>query len=179
MSRRDSPICSLCLSILDPKSRRTRSHSMQLIAAARLVDKRYDLSLPLTSFTLFWKPYSMSLVFEHCTREPPTPNISAMDRTVEPGLEVEPSTGPQVAAQPDEHKYYIGSGRLNHPVFDQSSHSAFDPPNQSNNRSQTKSQGHIRAIGFLIVIVVLLLAVALGVGLGVGLSVQHRQHSSK
>lgn len=39
------------------------------------------------------------------------------------GLEDAPSTSPQVAAQPDENKYYIGSERWNRPDSDQSSHS--------------------------------------------------------
>ena len=100
-----------------------------------------------------------------------------MDRPVVPGLEVAPSTSPQFAAQPDENKYYIGSERWNRPNSDQSGHSDFDRPNQSNDRSQVKSQSLVKIIGVLIV--VLLLAVGLGIGLGVGLSAQHRQKSSK
>ena len=102
-----------------------------------------------------------------------------MNRTVEPGLEVEPSTSPQVAAQPDTNKYCIGSENFNHPISDQSNHPTFDHPNQSYNQIHVKSQGFVRAVGFLIIIVVLLLAVALSVGLGVGLSAQHRQSSLK
>ena len=102
-----------------------------------------------------------------------------MDRTVLPGLEVAPSTIPQVAAQPDENKYYVGSERWNRPNSDQSGHSDFDRPNQSTDQSKVKSQSLVKNIGVLIIIVVLLLAVALGVGLGVGLSAQHKQKSSK
>ena len=102
-----------------------------------------------------------------------------MNGTVEPGLEVQPSTSPQVAAPPDENKYYIGSDRLNHPFCDQSSHPASDPLNQSYNQSQGKSQGLVKATSLLIIIVGFLLAVALSVGLGVGLSAQHRQSSLK
>ncbi len=96
-----------------------------------------------------------------------------MDRTIESGLEVETSTNPQVAAQPDENMYYIGSEVWNRPTPDQSN------PNQSNDRSQLKSQRLVKTIGGLIIIIVLLLAVALGVGLGVGLSAQHKQVSPK
>ena len=108
-----------------------------------------------------------------------TLSILVMDRTIEPGLEVEPSTRSQVAAQPDEEKYYIRSERLNHPIYDQSSHPAFDRPNYSNDQSQVKSQGSVKAIGVMIITVSLLAAVALGVGLGVGLSAQHKQSSPK
>ena len=100
-----------------------------------------------------------------------------MDRTVVPGLEAAPSTSPQVAAQPDENKYYIGSESWNRPDSDQSGQSNFGRPNQSNDQSQIKSQSLVRIIGVLVV--VLLLAVALGVGLGVGLSAQHKHSSSK
>lgn len=103
------------------------------------------------------------------------PNYPAMDRTGDSGLEVKPSTDPQVAAQPDENKYYTGSERSNHPISYNSSHPTFEQPNQSNDQSQVKSQGLVKAIGVLIIIVVLLLAVALGAGLGVGLSAQHKQ----
>ena len=96
-----------------------------------------------------------------------------------PGLELAPSTNPQLAAEPDEDKYYIGSERWNRPEPDQSHHSDFDRPNQSNDQSQVKSQSHVKVVGLLIIIVVLLLAVALGVGLGVGLSAQHKEKSSK
>ena len=104
-----------------------------------------------------------------------TPKISAMDRTIEPGLEVETPTDPQVAAQPDENMYYIGSERSNRPISNPSN------LNQSNDRSQVKSQTLIKTIRILIIIVALLLAVALGVGLGVGLSAQqkHKQNSPK
>ena len=108
-----------------------------------------------------------------------TLNISAMDRRIEPGLEVEPSTSSQVVAQADEDKYYIRSERLNHPIYDQSSHPAFDRPNYFNDQSQEKSQGCVKAIGVMVIIVILIVAVALGVGLGVGLSARHKQNSAK
>ena len=91
-----------------------------------------------------------------------------------PGLEVAPSTSPQVATQPGENKYYIGSERPN-----RSGHSDFNRPNRWNDRFPVKSQSLIKIIRVLIIIVVLLLAVALGVGLGIGLSAQHKQRSSK
>ena len=100
-----------------------------------------------------------------------------MDKTVVPGLEAAPSTSPQVAAQPDEDKYYIGSESWNRPDSDQSGHSDFDRPNRSKDQSQVKSQSLVKIVGVLIV--VLLLAVALAVGLGVGLSAQHKHNSSK
>ena len=93
------------------------------------------------------------------------------------GLEIAPSTSPQVAPQPDENMYYIGSESWNRLDSDQLGHSDFDRPNQSKNQSQVKSQSHIKVI--LVLIVALLLAVALAVGLGVGLSAQHKQTSSK
>ena len=99
-----------------------------------------------------------------------------MNRTPDSGLEVKPSTDPQVAAQPDENKYYIGSERSNHPISYNSSQPVFEQPYQSNDQSKVKSQGLVKAIGVLIIVVVLLLAVALGAGLGVGLSAQHKQH---
>lgn len=102
------------------------------------------------------------------------PNYPAMGRTGDSGLEVKPSTDPQVAAQPGENKYYIGSERLNHPISYNSSHPASEQPNQFNDQSEVKGQSLVKAIGILIVIVVLLLAVALGAGLGVGLSAQHK-----
>ena len=94
-----------------------------------------------------------------------------------PGLEIALSTSPQVAAQPDEDKYYIGSERWSRPDSDQLGHSDFDRPSQSKDQSRIKSQSLVKFIGFLIA--VLLLAVALAVGLGVGLSAQHKQKSSK
>ena len=102
-----------------------------------------------------------------------------MNGTEESGLEVRPSTSPQVAAQPDGNKYYVGSGRFGNSIPDQSSHPTFDQPNQTYNQSQVKSQGFVRAIRCLIIVIILLVAVALSVGLGVGLSAQHRQESSK
>ncbi len=96
-----------------------------------------------------------------------------MDRTIESGLEVETSTNPQAAAQPDENLYCIGSEVWNRPTRDQTN------LNQSNHRSQLKSQRLVKTFGGLIIIIVLLLAVALGVGLGVGLSAQHKQISPK
>lgn len=103
------------------------------------------------------------------------PIYLAMDRTGDSGLEVKPAIDPQVAAQPDYNKYYIGSERLNHHISYKSSHPAFEQPDQSNDQSEVKSQGLVKAIGVLIIIVVLLLAVALGAGLGAGLSAQHKQ----
>ena len=100
-----------------------------------------------------------------------------MDKTVVPGLEALPSTSPQVAAQPDENKYYIGSERWNFHDSDQFGHTNSDWPNQSNEKPQLKSQSLVKVIVFLIA--VLLLAVALGVGLGVGLSAQHKHKSTK
>ena len=100
-----------------------------------------------------------------------------MDRTVVPGLEIAPSTSPQVAGQPDENKYYIGPESWNPPDSDQLVHSDFDRPNQLIDQSKVKSRSLVKVIGVLIA--VLLLAVALGVGLGVGLSAQHSQKSSK
>lgn len=100
-----------------------------------------------------------------------------MDRTVVSGLEIAPYTSPQVAAQPDENKYYIEPVSWNRPDSDPLGHSHFDRPNQSNDQSQVKSKSLVKVIGVLIV--VLVLGVALGVGLGVGLSAQHKQKSSK
>ena len=127
----------------------------------------------------FLKRFFFFFFSEHCTEGFLDAQLISMDRTVMPGLEVAPSTSPQVAAQPDENKYYIGSERWNRPDSDQSGHSDFIQSNQSNDRSQVKSQSLIKIIGVLIIIVVLLLAVALGVGLGIGLSAQHKQKSSK
>lgn len=92
-----------------------------------------------------------------------------------PGLEVTPSTSLQVATQSDEDKYYNGSEIWNSPNFDQSGHSDFHRPIQSNDQSQVKSQKPVQTIAVLIA--VLSLAVALGIGLGVGLSAQHKQNS--
>ena len=100
-----------------------------------------------------------------------------MDRTVVPGLEIAPSTSPQVAAQPDENKYYIGPESWNRLASGQLVHSDFDRPNPSIDQSQVKSRSLVKVIGVLIA--VLLLAVALGVGLGEGLSAQHKQKLSK
>ena len=94
-----------------------------------------------------------------------------------PGLEVTPSTSPQVAAQSDEDKYYTGSETWNRPNFEQSGYSDFHRPTHSNGQSQAKSQSLVKIIAVLIV--VLLLAVALGVGLGEGLAAQHKQRSSR
>ena len=102
-----------------------------------------------------------------------------MNKTVDAGLEVVPSTDPQAVAQPDENKYYIGSERLDHPFSYQSCHPAHDQPGQSTDQPQVKSQGLVKIVGVLIIISVLLLAVALGAGLGVGLSAQHKQSSPK
>lgn len=90
------------------------------------------------------------------------PNYPAMDSTGDSGLEVKPSTDPQVAAQPDENKYYIGSKRLNHPISYNSSHPTFEQPNQSNDQSQVKIQGLVKAIGVLIIIVVLFTGCSIG-----------------
>ena len=114
---------------------------------------------------------------EHCAEGFLDADPISMDRIVVPGLEVAPSTSPQVAAQPADNKYYIGPEIWNRPDSDQSGHSDFDRPDQSNDQSQVKSQSLVKAVKVLIV--VLLLAVALGVGLGVGLSAQHKQKSSK
>lgn len=95
-----------------------------------------------------------------------------MDRTVESGLEVKPSTSPEVAPQPDENMYYMGGGAPNDTVFDQ--------PNQSDQsyQPQAKSQGRSRAIWVLGITAVLCLAVAIGAGLGAGLAAQHKSTSS-
>lgn len=84
---------------------------------------------------------------EHCTEGFLDAQLISMDRTVMPGLEVAPSTSPQAAAQPDENKYYIGSERWNRPDSDQSGHSDFIQPNQSNDRSQVKSQSLSKLLG--------------------------------
>ena len=94
-----------------------------------------------------------------------------------PGLEIAPSTSPQVAPQPDENKYYIGPEIWNRTDSDQLGRSDLDQPSQSKNQSQGKSQSHVKVI--VVLIVAFSLAVALAVGLGVGLSAQHKQKSSK
>ena len=94
-----------------------------------------------------------------------------------PGLETLPSTSPEVAAQPDENKYYIGSERWDFPNSGQFGHPNSDWPNQSNEKPQSKSQSLVKIKVFLIA--VFLLAVALGVGLGVGLSAQHKHKLTK
>lgn len=95
-----------------------------------------------------------------------------MDRTAGSGLEIKPSTFPEVAPQYDENKYYMGGGPPNDSVFDQ--------PNQSDQsyQPQAKSQGRSRAYWVLGIIAVLCLAVAIGAGLGAGLAAQHKSTSS-
>ena len=102
-----------------------------------------------------------------------------MNKIVDAGLQVVPSTDPQVVAQPDENKYHIGPEILDHPLSYQSCHPAHDQPSQSIDQPQVKSQGLVKTVGVLIIISVLLLAVALGAGLGVGLSAHHKQSSPK
>lgn len=100
-----------------------------------------------------------------------------MNRSVEPGLEVEPSSCPQIAPQPDENRYYAGSGGWTPAIFDQSIHPALDQPKQSNDQSQTNKQGLVKVVW--IAIAILCLAVALGVGVGLGLSAQHKRSSPR
>ena len=79
---------------------------------------------------------------------------------MESDLEVEAPTGLHVAAQPDEHKYYVGGGRSDNPLF--------IPPDHSNH-SQPKSPGRSRAVWISAVIIVVCQALAVGGGLGGGL----------
>ena len=102
-----------------------------------------------------------------------------MDRTVDHGPEVAPSTDPEVAAQPDENKYCIEPEISDHPIASQSGHLTFSQSNQSNAQAQVKRLGLVKARGVLIIMIFLLLAVALGLGLGVGLSAQHKQNSPR
>lgn len=82
-------------------------------------------------------------------------------------LEVEVPTDVQVTPEPDENKYYMRGGELDHPVFVQSDQS---------NQSHVKSPGGSRAVWVLALITVVCQAVAAGGGLGVGL---HKPSSSR
>lgn len=92
-----------------------------------------------------------------------------MDRAAESGLEVKPSTGPQVIPQPDANMYYVGGAGPNGPVFGQLNQS--DSP-------KAKSPGRSRVIWVLAGIAVICLAVGIGAGLGAGLAAQHKSSSS-
>lgn len=92
-----------------------------------------------------------------------------MDRVAESGLEVKPSTSPEVIPQPDGNMYYVGGGGPNGPVSGQLDQS--NPP-------QAKSPGRSRVIWVLAGIAILCLAVAIGAGLGAGLAAQHTSSSS-
>lgn len=93
-----------------------------------------------------------------------------MDRAPESGLEVKPSTSPEVAPQPDENKYYVGGGVPSHAISDQ-----LNLPNQR----QAKSQGQLRAFWILAVVAVVCLAVGLGAGIGAGLAAQRKSSFSR
>ena len=88
-----------------------------------------------------------------------------MERGTDSQLEVEVSTGLQVAPQPDGGKYYMGGGGYDHPPF--------VPPDQPN-QSQAKGPRRFRAVWVLAVIA----AVCMGVGLGVGLHKSNISRSS-
>ena len=91
-----------------------------------------------------------------------------MDRAAESGLEMAPSTRPEVVPQPNGHMYYMGGGAPNETLFNQ--------PNQSDQfyQSQAKIPGRSRAIWVLAGIAVVCLAVAIGAGLGAGLAARHK-----
>lgn len=93
-----------------------------------------------------------------------------MDRTPESGLEVKPSTSPEVAPQPDKNKYYVGGGAPSHSISDQ-----LNLPN----KRQAKSQGQLGAFWILAVIAVVCLAVGLGAGIGAGLAAQRKSSFSR
>lgn len=114
---------------------------------------------------------------EQCTEDPLNAQYISMNRTVVPGLEVAPSTNPEVTPQSDEDKYCNEPEIQSSPNLNHSGRSDFHRPIRSTDHSQLKSQSLVKTITILII--VLLLAVALGVGLGVGLSAQHKQIQSK
>lgn len=95
-----------------------------------------------------------------------------MNETAGSGLEVKPSTRPEVVPQSNEDMYYIGGGAQNDAVFDQSNQSDQSYQPQANN------QGRSRAIWMLGIITVVCLAAAIGAGLGAGLAAQRKSTSS-
>lgn len=86
------------------------------------------------------------------------------------GLEVQPSTCPQVAPQPDENMYYIGGGALKDSVLDQ----RLDQASQS----QVGSLDRFKPFWTLGGISVICLAVALGIGLGAGVTARYKSRPS-
>ena len=96
-----------------------------------------------------------------------------MDRAAESGLELKPSTTPELAPQPDGNMYYTEGGAPNDTVIDR--------PNQFDQSYQprAKSPGRSRVIWVVTGIGVVCVAVAIGAGLGAGMAVRHRSSSSR
>ena len=77
------------------------------------------------------------------------------------GLEVSPSTGLEVAPQPDGNMYYIGGGVSNDTVLDHLDRSRL---------SQARRMAKFVPIRILAGIAVICFAVALGTGIGAGVA---------
>ena len=93
-----------------------------------------------------------------------------MDRAAGSGLEIEPTTSPEVAIQPYTDKHYVTGGAPNHPI---SSHL------DTSDQTTEKVQGRFKTVWILSVIAFICLAVAIGAGLGAGLAARHTSSSSR
>ena len=116
--------------------------------------------------------------------------MQPLERRHESGLEVQLPTIPEVAAQPYESKYYIGTEDIqsdlpaqqnqasHHNIRDRGSNQPIvNQANQSGRQFHPRILGQSRAAWMLIVVTVVCLIVALGAGLGAGLSAQHKPSS--
>ena len=93
-----------------------------------------------------------------------------MNRAAESGLEVEPSTSPEVVNQRYTDKYYTTIKATSQPY---SSHK------DTSVQSYRKSQSRFKNVWILAIIAFICLAVAIGAGLGAGLAAQHKSNSSR
>lgn len=97
--------------------------------------------------------------------------FSSIERAPESQLEVQAPVDLQVASQPDDNKYYVGSEGPDHPTF--------LPPDQSDRFNQpqgAKKLGRLKVFWVVTIITVICLALAVGGGLGAGL---HKSNSSR
>ena len=97
--------------------------------------------------------------------------FSSIERAPESQLEVQVPADLQVASQPDDSKYYVGSEGPDHPTS--------SPPDQSDRFNQpqgAKKLGRLKVFWVLSIITVICLALAVGGGLGAGL---HKSNSSR
>ena len=138
------------------------------------------MSLSFSPFRRLISSYlSVVLLLSHYPMENFSPSTPAMNRTVEPGLEVRIPTNPEVAAQPYEDKYGVGDRGSNNPVLDQPSHAVPDRSHQSPNQLHAKIQNRPKVILVLVVIVVSCLIAAVGAGLGAGLAAQRKSSPAR